>query len=181
MRIKLPLCSLAIFIMLLLFASFKAHSQVKISGVIKDEKNELLSGVTINEKGMMVHGSGPLLVGADNIASWLKHTSKPFGVFGVTLEKPNQYHQDILKKAAFIYTRETLSIRDLKKVDIEGPHVQFAPDATFYINIHNKEIADEFLKKEGLENKKLSVLFHGCVIHLIINLIQTTMDGARPR
>jgi polysaccharide pyruvyl transferase WcaK-like protein len=103
---------------------------------------------------MMVHGSGPLLVGADNIACWLKHTSKPFGVFGATLEKPNQYHQDILKKAAFIYTRETLSIRDLKKVGIEGPHVQFAPDATFYINIHNKEKADQFLKKEGLENKK---------------------------
>lgn len=64
---------------------------------------------------LMVHGSGPSLVGADNLACWIKHTGKPFGIFGTTLEKPNEYHQSILKKAAFIYTRETLSIQDLKK------------------------------------------------------------------
>ena len=29
---------------------------------------------------LMIHGSGPLLVGADNLASWMKHTTKPFGV-----------------------------------------------------------------------------------------------------
>ncbi len=101
----------------------KNFPKVKIIYGVNAEKNadnpEVMEA--FKEADMMVHGSGPLLVGADNIACWLKHTSKPFGVFGVTLEKPNQYHQDILKKAAFIYTRETLSIRDLKKVGIEGP------------------------------------------------------------
>lgn len=103
---------------------------------------------------VMIHGSGPLLVGADNLASWMKHTSKPFGIFGTTLEKPSQYHQEILQKASFIYTRETKSIEDLKKVNISGKHVQFAPDATFFMTIRNDEKGNAFLKANGLEEKK---------------------------
>jgi polysaccharide pyruvyl transferase WcaK-like protein len=106
------------------------------------------------EADLMIHGSGPLLVGADNLACWMKHTSKPFGVFGTTLQNPSEYHQIILKKAAFIYTRETKSIDDLKKVGITGTHIQFAPDATFFINIHDPQKADQFLSEKGLEDKK---------------------------
>jgi len=119
----------------------------------KDADNpEVLAA--FKEADLMVHGSGPLLVGADNLASWIKHTGKPFGVFGATLENPGQYHQSILKKAAFIYTRETLSILHLKKAGIEGRHIQFAPDATFYMHIQNKEKAAQFLKAHKLEDKK---------------------------
>lgn len=103
---------------------------------------------------VMIHGSGPLLVGADNLASWMKYTTKPFGVFGTTLEKPSQYHQEILQKASFIYTRETKSIEDLRKVNISRKHVQFAPDATFFMNIRNDEKGNAFLKANGLEDKK---------------------------
>ncbi len=103
---------------------------------------------------LMVHGSGPLLVGADNLASWMKHTTKPFGVYGTTLENPSKYHQEILQKAAFIYTRETKSIEHLKKVGITGNHVQFAPDATFFMNIRDDEKGNAFLKANGLEDKK---------------------------
>lgn len=106
------------------------------------------------EADLMIHGSGPLLVGADNLACWMKHTSKPFGVFGTTLQAPSEYHQSILKKAAFIYTRETKSIDDLKKVGITGSHIQFAPDATFYINLQDRVKADQFLSEKGLEDKK---------------------------
>lgn len=103
---------------------------------------------------VMIHGSGPLLVGADNLASWMKHTTKPFGVYGTTLENPSQYHQSILQKAAFIYTRETKSIEHLKKVGISGEHVQFAPDATFFMHIRNDDKGNSFLQANGLEDKK---------------------------
>jgi len=103
---------------------------------------------------VMIHGSGPSLVGGDNLASWMKHTTKPFGVYGTTLENPSQYHQSILQKAAFIYTRETKSIEHLKKVGISGEHVQFAPDATFFMHIRNDEKGNAFLKANGLEDKK---------------------------
>lgn len=103
---------------------------------------------------VMIHGSGPSLVGADNLASWMKHTVKPFGVYGTTLENPSSYHQDILNKASFIFTRETKSIDHLKKVGITGEHIQFAPDATFFIHIRNDHKAAAFLKENALDDRK---------------------------
>lgn len=103
---------------------------------------------------LMIHGSGPSLVGGDNLASWIKHTNKPFGVFGTTLENPSKYHQDILQKASFIYTRETKSIEHLKKAGISGEHIQFAPDATFFMNIRDDKKGFAFLEANGLTDKK---------------------------
>ena len=103
---------------------------------------------------LIIHGSGPSLVGGDNLASWIKHTNKPFGVFGTTLENPSKYHQDILQKASFIYTRETKSIEHLKKAGISGEHIQFAPDATFFMNIRDDKKGFAFLEANGLTDKK---------------------------
>ena len=103
---------------------------------------------------LMIHGSGPSLVGGDNLASWIKHTNKPFGVFGTTLENLSKYHQDILQKASFIYTRETKSIEHLKKAGINGEHIQFAPDATFFMNIRDDKKGFAFLEANGLTDKK---------------------------
>ncbi|HKJ79558.1 MAG TPA: polysaccharide pyruvyl transferase family protein, partial [Prolixibacteraceae bacterium] len=107
-----------------------------------------------NESDILLHGSGPLFVAADHVASWLKYTDKPFGIFGVTLQNPSEYHQGLLKKAAFIYTRETHSIQHLKKAGIEGRHIGFAPDATFFLNIRNDKKAEEFMVSNNLEDKK---------------------------
>jgi polysaccharide pyruvyl transferase WcaK-like protein len=127
-----------------------------IYGGVDAEKNVLNPEIieAFKESNIMIHGSGPSLVGADNLASWIKHTSKPFGVFGTTLQSPGEHHIAILKKASFIYTRETTSLDHLKKAGISGNHVAFAPDATFFLNIHDKEKADLFLKENGLEEKK---------------------------
>ena len=135
----------------------KNFPKVKIIyGGVDAEKNvsnpEIMEA--FKEADVMIHGSGPGLIGADNLASWIKHTSKPFGVFGTTLQSPGEYHTGILKKASFIFTRETISIDHLKKVGIQGSHIQFAPDATFFLNIHNQEKADQFLKENGLVDKK---------------------------
>lgn len=127
-----------------------------IYGSVNSEKDTESPEVidAMKEADIMVHGSGPSLVGADNLACWMKYSDKPFGVFGVTIEKPGEYHQGILKKSSFIFTRETLSIEHLKKAGVEGPDIQFAPDATFYLSIHDDEKAGEFLKASGLEEKK---------------------------
>jgi len=135
----------------------KNFPKVKIiyGGVTKDkdvDNPELIE--VFKEADLMIHGSGPGLVGADNLASWMKYTTKPFGVYATTLENPSAYYQGILQKASFIYTRETKSIDHLKKAGIAGKHIQFVPDATFFMNIRNDEKADEFLKANGLEDKK---------------------------
>ncbi|UBM59192.1 polysaccharide pyruvyl transferase family protein [Marinilongibacter aquaticus] len=103
---------------------------------------------------IMLHGSGPSLVGAENLNLWLKNTEKPFGVFGTTLQNPSAFHVGILKKASFIYTRETLSIDHLKEVGISGDHVRFAPDATFFMNIRDESKAVAFLEANQLEERK---------------------------
>jgi polysaccharide pyruvyl transferase WcaK-like protein len=127
-----------------------------IYGGVDKDKNVSNPEITeaMKEADLMIHGSGPMLVGADNLDCWIKHTGKPFGVFGTTLQNPNEYHTGILKKAAFIFTRETKSIEHLKKSGIEGPHVKFAPDATFYLSIRDDEKANRFLKENGLTEKK---------------------------
>ncbi|MDQ6813098.1 MAG: SusC/RagA family TonB-linked outer membrane protein, partial [Bacteroidota bacterium] len=47
---KLP-CRLVLFFSLFFLFAAKAQSQIRISGTIKDEKNEPVSGATVNEKG----------------------------------------------------------------------------------------------------------------------------------
>jgi polysaccharide pyruvyl transferase WcaK-like protein len=122
------------------------------------DKDQNVSNPEIQEAlekaDLMIHGSGPLLVGADHLAFWIKNTDKPFGVFGTTLQNPSEYHTEILKKAAFIYTRETFSIDHLRKAGIEGSHIRFAPDATFYMTIRNDDQGTKFLDDNGLEDKK---------------------------
>jgi polysaccharide pyruvyl transferase WcaK-like protein len=127
-----------------------------IYGSVDKDKNvdnpEIMDA--LKKADVMVHGSGPLLVGVDNLAFWVKHTDKPFGVFGTTLQTPSEYHQEILRKASFIYIRETLSIEHLERVGIVGDHIQFAPDATFFMDIRNDQKGDQFLKDAGLEDRK---------------------------
>ena len=127
-----------------------------VYGGVDQEKNvenpEIMEA--FKKADLMIHGSGPSLVGGDNLASWIKHTNKPFGVFGTTLENPSKYHQDILQKASFIYTRETKSIEHLKKAGINGEHIQFAPDATFFMNIRDDKKGFAFLEANGLTDKK---------------------------
>src|SRR5687768_5224780 len=40
-----------------------------------------------DECDFMLHGSGPSVVGKAQLATWAEKTKKPFGVYGVTLDK----------------------------------------------------------------------------------------------
>lgn len=103
---------------------------------------------------ILVHGSGPSVVGQTNLEAWAKYSDKPFGIFGVTIQNINDKLKELLQKASFIYTRETASIDVLTKAGLTGNHISFAPDATFYLNIHDDEKADKFLNENRLEAKK---------------------------
>ena len=108
----------------------------------------------LEESDLLIHGSGPFIVGKDNIEAWLKHTNKPFGIFGVTIQQMDKDLRSLLEKAAFIFTRETKSLEVLKREGLSGSHISFAPDATFYFNLRNEALAGRFLKENDLEEKK---------------------------
>ena len=123
------------------------HGQV--NDQYKVESKEVLEA--FEKSHLMIHGSGPGIVGQDNLWAWVKYTNKPFGVFGTTIADVNDHLRDLLKQALFIYTRETKSLEVLQQQDVTGPLMGFAPDATFFLNIHNDQLANRFLKANSLK------------------------------
>jgi polysaccharide pyruvyl transferase WcaK-like protein len=106
------------------------------------------------EADMMVHGSGPSVVGMDHLSAWHSQTGKPFGIFGTTIQTISEQLLLLLQKASFIFTRETASISVLKNAGISGLPILFAPDATFLLNVRNDQKALPFLAEKGLEPGK---------------------------
>lgn len=103
---------------------------------------------------MMLHGSGPAVVGQEHLEAWIEHTDKPYGILGTTIAEMKEGLERVLKQAAFVYTRETDSLQVLKKSGITGKRVGFAPDATFFMDIRDDRKAEKFLSDHGLEPKK---------------------------
>lgn len=121
-------------------------------GGVDSEKNPTNKEVVeaMEKADIMIHGSGPSVVGRTNLEAWVKHTTKPFGIFGTTIQHINADLQALLKKSAFIYTRETASLEVLKASGIEGKNISFAPDATFFLNMQDESRAEKFLSDNGL-------------------------------
>lgn len=110
--------------------------------------------IAFDESDIMIHGSGPSVVGRINLEAWVKATGKPFGIFGTTIQTIDTGLAELLKKALFIYTRETASLKVLKENGIKAPTQFFVPDATFFLNLKDDEKALTFLKDNSLEEKK---------------------------
>lgn len=108
-----------------------------------------------NKADIMIHGSGPYIVGQLHLEAWVKHTNgKPFGIFGATIEQIDDRLKELLLKASFVYTRETQSLKVIKNAGITGGHIAFVPDAVFNFNLHNDKKALEFLTANDLKDKK---------------------------
>lgn len=120
---------------------------------VRIDSKEVLDAFQASD--LMIHSSGPYIVGQYHLEAWVKHTNgKPFGVFGTTIPKVDNRLKSLLNQAAFIYTRETASIDVLKQAGITGSHIAFVPDATFFFNLQDKKRGDAFLKANGLEKGK---------------------------
>ena len=103
-----------------------------------------------------LHGSGPGLVGAREMVRW-RATGKPYGFGGVTLNDAElRDHRDLLAGARFVFCRDTLSLAALRATGIEGPVMEFAPDATFHLDLRDEARADAFLREHALEPKRFA-------------------------
>lgn len=116
------------------------------------------------EADLLVHGSGPSLVGRRNIVRWTEATGKPYGIYGITF--PGRYvardaeltasplDVELLNKAAFAFFRDSGSLHFAKETGITCPIMEFGPDGTFAVDLQNEELATTFLKEHGLEEGK---------------------------
>ena len=105
------------------------------------------------ECDFFLHGSGPVLVGQDELLRWRKGTGKPYGVFGIGIGNKRAVEQrDLLSNAEFLFFRESISLQRARDNGVECPTMEFGPDATFSTDVRNDRAANRFLSAHGLEH-----------------------------
>lgn len=102
----------------------------------------------------LLHGSGPSMVGHKDVAAFVKHTGKPFGIYGITYGGFGTPERELMSKAKFAYFRDSVSLERAKQDGIQSPIMEFGPDGAFAVDLRDDEKADAFLKANGLERGK---------------------------
>ena len=100
----------------------------------------------------LLHGSGPSLVAAKDVAAFAKHVGKPYGVYGITHGSFLSAGDDraVMDGARFIFFRDELSLQLARTQNIKSPLLDFAPDGAFACDLHNDTAADAFLAAHDL-------------------------------
>ncbi len=108
------------------------------------------------ECDFLLHGSGPSLVAANDVARWRKETNKPYGIYGITLPtaSANETTLDHITNAKFAFFRDSVSLKLAQDKGAKCPVMAFAPDGAFAVDLRNDDAADKFLKANGLEEGK---------------------------
>ncbi|HEY1065937.1 MAG TPA: polysaccharide pyruvyl transferase family protein [Pirellulales bacterium] len=101
----------------------------------------------------LLHGSGPSLVAAKDVAAFVEHTRKPFGVYGITYQRGGA-SRELMSQAKFLYFRDSVSLKTAKDDGITCPIMAFGPDGAFACDLRNDAAADEFLKQHDLQPGK---------------------------
>ncbi|QYY35516.1 polysaccharide pyruvyl transferase family protein [Ruficoccus sp. ZRK36] len=99
---------------------------------------------------LFVHGSGPGLIMKSSIEAWAA-TGKPYGIYGVTLEKFPPENIELLSGARFVFCRDTVSLTQARAHKVKSPCLEFAPDAAFAADEQDETRATAFLAEHGLE------------------------------
>ncbi len=106
------------------------------------------------ECDFLLHGSGPSLVAAKDVAKWKNETNKPYGVYGITCSATDQKTLDLLSGAQFALFRDSISLKHAQKSGVSSPHMEFCPDGAFGVDLRNDDAATSFLKANQLEDGK---------------------------
>ncbi|PSR52716.1 polysaccharide pyruvyl transferase family protein [Adhaeribacter arboris] len=104
-----------------------------------------------------LHNSGPATIAWQDAATFKKITGKPFGVFGVTYGLYGTPETATLSEAAFVYLRDSVSLKKVKELGVRSPDIKFVPDAVFAFDITDDGKALPFLKQHGLEKEQFLV------------------------
>jgi polysaccharide pyruvyl transferase WcaK-like protein len=84
----------------------------------------------------------------------------PFGIFGHSFDmiKPPAeiLYRDVLNRAAFVYTRDSESLKVLKNAGVAAKTMSFGPDSTFAFDLRDDAKMRAFLQKHRLEPGKFT-------------------------
>lgn len=129
--------------------------QVVTGGVATDGSTKVKElDAAIDWCDFLLHGSGPALVAARDVAAFVARTKKPFGVYGITYGGGPAEQRELMSRAKFLYFRDSVSLAKAKSDGITCPLMEFAPDGAFAVDLHDEARAAEFLRANQLEEKK---------------------------
>ncbi|MFF3030957.1 polysaccharide pyruvyl transferase family protein [Streptomyces rubiginosohelvolus] len=117
--------------------------------VLKNTPESLSSAIVHND--FLLHGSGPKLMGARELAQWAE-AGKPYGVYGITLQESDEETVRLLSGAEFVYFRDSVSLLRALEAGVSAPVVDFTPDSAFAIDHSDDAAARAFLSANGLED-----------------------------
>jgi hypothetical protein len=100
----------------------------------------------------LLHGSGPSLVAAKDVAAFAKHVGKPYGVYGIThgSNQPTADERTVFDGARFVFFRDEQSLALARTQNLKSPLLDFAPDGAFACDLSNDAAADAFLAAHDL-------------------------------
>lgn len=107
----------------------------------------------ISRCDFLLHGSGPFLVAHKDIAAFVRHTGKPFGVFGISFQG-NHTEAGVLNQAKFAYFRDSASLALARRIGVHAPVMEFGPDGAFAVDLRDDGKACAFMEKHGLAEGK---------------------------
>lgn len=123
----------------------------------KTQRDEVLRQA-IKDCDLYIRNSG---MGQDiTHMQFCKQHGKPYGLFGQSFfpsmveGKGAEERIALLNGAAFIYTRETKTLKILQGAGIKTPVLEFGPDGCFGIDVRDEERGLATMKKLGLEERK---------------------------
>lgn len=109
-------------------------------------------GEAIAWADFLLHGSGPSLVAAADVAAFVRHTGKPFGVYGITHGSfLSGDDAALLGRARFVYFRDSASLDLARSQGVNAPVMAFGPDGAFACDVRDETSALAFLRANDLE------------------------------
>lgn len=108
---------------------------------------------------VFIHGSAASMGSLAQFEAWRKTTRQPYGFFGIGFTAQGEAAgvalsdrtRALATNAAFLFTRETASLANVKSAGITGPRLGFAPDGTFSCDLLDEGRATAFLAANRLE------------------------------
>lgn len=96
-----------------------------------------------------------------NYLLYAKEMGVPYGIYGESFDRfawpsPLLFRR-VLGESAFLFTRDTNSLRYLQSLHVKPPVLDFAPDIAFHFRLRDDAPARDFLRARGLERGKFLV------------------------
>jgi len=112
----------------------------------------------ITSADVFIHGSAASMSNQAQVQAWRCNNKGPYGFFGVGFTLQGEAAgaamsaglRNNAENAAFLFTRETTSLGNLKTAGIRGPKMDFAPDGTFSMDITDEPKGSAYLREAGL-------------------------------